>query len=190
MRIMINKIKSVIKCIILITLFKIRYHGYVKFGITGSLLKIPEIMVSKGGVIDIAPHCRFEKGAFAAIDGGEIHIGELSSFGINDLIVSHEYIKIGKGCLIAPNVSIYDHDHIFDNNGVQPFYKTGKVEIGDNVWIGTGAIILRNTKIGDGCIIGAGTVVKGIIPSNTIVTGNREIQIKKIVQTGDYGKCQ
>ena len=61
-------------------------------------------------------------------------------------------------------------------------YKIGSVVIEDNVWIGAGVIILRNTTIGKNCIIGAGTIVKGNIPNNTIVTTNREINIKKLVK--------
>ena len=49
--------------------------------------------------------------------------------------------------------------------------------IGEKTWIGTGAIILRGSSIGENCIIAAGTVVKGNIPNNSIAKNNREIEI-------------
>lgn len=46
------------------------------------------------------------------------------------------------------------------------------VTIGDNVFIGAGAIVLPGSNIGNNCIIGAGCVVKGMIPDNSVVIGN------------------
>lgn len=50
--------------------------------------------------------------------------------------------------------------------------KVGKVNIGNNCFIGWGAIILPNTTIGDNCIIGAGSVITKSVPKNSIVAGN------------------
>ncbi len=52
------------------------------------------------------------------------------------------------------------------------FTKCGRVDIGDDVFIGIGAIILPNTQIGSKVIIGAGTVVGRNIPDNSVVIGN------------------
>ena len=51
-------------------------------------------------------------------------------------------------------------------------------EIGKNVWIGANTVILRGTKIGDNCVIGAGTIVKGDFPENSIIVQNREPKVK------------
>ena len=53
------------------------------------------------------------------------------------------------------------------------------IEIGSNVWIAEKAVILRNVKIGDYCIIGAGSVVTKDIPSYSIAVGNPAKIIKK-----------
>ena len=45
--------------------------------------------------------------------------------------------------------------------------------IGDNVFIGAGCIILPGTRIGNNCIVGAGTVCSGIIPDNSVIAGNK-----------------
>ena len=58
-------------------------------------------------------------------------------------------------------------------------YKTASVEIGNNVWIGANAVILRGTKIGNNAVIAAGAVVKGIVPANSVFIQKRETKIVK-----------
>lgn len=139
---------------------------------------IPDVSVRNNGEIKIARHCLIEKCTLAAVNGGIISVKQGTSLGMNDIIISHEKISIGENCSLAPNICIYDHD--FDANGKTKGFKTGEVNIGNNVWIGAGVIILRNTSIGDNCVIGAGTVIKGVVPSNSIVTGNRTMIIKSL----------
>ena len=50
--------------------------------------------------------------------------------------------------------------------------KTAPVKIGDNVWIGMGAVILKGVTIGDNSVVAAGAIVTKSIPANTIVAGN------------------
>lgn len=59
----------------------------------------------------------------------------------------------------------------------------GKIKIGNNVFIGTNSIILLNTTIGDNCIVGAGSVVRGQFPDNSVIVGNpAKIIMKTSVQ--------
>ena len=51
-------------------------------------------------------------------------------------------------------------------------YKKGEIIIGNNCWIGAGAIILMNVHIGNNCVIGAGSIVTKDIPDNCIAVGN------------------
>lgn len=83
---------------------------------------------------------------------------------------------------MGPNVLIYDHDHDFrKEEGLKKLkYKTAPVDIGDNVWIGANTIILRGTKIGNNCVIGAGSVIKGCYPDNSIVVQKRNTIITEI----------
>jgi len=48
----------------------------------------------------------------------------------------------------------------------------GKIKLGDNVFVGTNSIILLNTTIGNNCIVGAGSVVRGQFPDNSVIVGN------------------
>ena len=63
-------------------------------------------------------------------------------------------------------------------------YKTAPVEIGNNVWIGANTIILRGTKIGDNCVIGAGSIVKGNVLSNSVFLQKKENMVKEIERIG------
>lgn len=108
---------------------------------------------------------------------GILQIGKGCRFNRNDIVVVHSKIVIGDNTILGPNVCIYDHDHDFDHNGVIPGkYKTDDVHIGNKVWIGAGTIVLKGTQIGDNTIIGAGCIVKGDIPANSMVVArNREL---------------
>ena len=95
---------------------------------------------------------------------------------------------IGRYCSIAPNVSIGLGEHIlnkvstssiFYGNNAYDILTQEPVEIGNDVWIGTRAVILRGVKIGDGAIIGAGAVVTKEVLPFSIVVGVPARQIKK-----------
>ena len=117
--------------------------------------------------------------------GGMLIIGKGCSFNRNDIIVSRKQITIGNGTLIGPNVCIYDHDHAFGPNGIiKDKLNCGKIIIGNNVWIGAGTIILKNTTIGDNSVIGAGCVISGNIPDHSLVTAaNRDLKIAQLHET-------
>ena len=108
--------------------------------------------------------------------GARCVIGKHVSVGSNNFFVCRERIEIGDGSELAPNVLIYDHDHDFRAEGgiKAKQYKTAPVIIGKNVWIGANTVILRGTVIGDNCVIGAGSVVRGNVPSNTVLVQKRE----------------
>lgn len=87
-----------------------------------------------------------------------------------------EYIKIGKNCKITEDVVIVAHDYSWEvlRSAYGEILPSGgkTIEIGDNVFIGKRAIILRGVKIGNNSIIGAGSVVTKDVPDNVIVAGN------------------
>jgi len=90
--------------------------------------------------------------------------------------------KIGKKCLIGSGVHILSgkQQHIFDSVDI-PIQDQGgrisKISIGDDCWIGNGAIIMAD--IGNQCVIAAGAVVVNPVPDRMIVAGNPATVIKK-----------
>jgi maltose O-acetyltransferase len=82
-------------------------------------------------------------------------------------------IEIGDGCQIGTSVQILTADHPRDPALRRQRLELGKpVGIGQNVWIGSGAIILRGVSVGDDAIIGAGSVVTRDVPPGMTVVGN------------------
>lgn len=79
-------------------------------------------------------------------------------------------ITVGDNVLISTNVRILAHDASTNYAGTHT--KIGIVEIGNDVFIGSGSIILCNTRIGNNVIIGAGSVVSHDVPSDSVVAGN------------------
>jgi len=91
-----------------------------------------------------------------------------------------ERIEIGKDVAIAENVCIRDSD----NHTIVPgkYKKTKPVIIGDHVWIGMNATILKGVEIGTGAIIAAGAVVTKNVPPNCLVAGVPAKVIKENVK--------
>ena len=115
--------------------------------------------------------------------GHGIRLGEHVYINAGCTFLDGACITIGDYTLIAPNVQIYTAFH--PTNAVERFgepkadgsfefckTKTAPVIIGDNVWIGGGAIILPGVTIGNSVVIGAGSVVTKNIPDNVIAAGS------------------
>lgn len=96
------------------------------------------------------------------------YCGEFCVFGVN------AGIKIGRSVMIAQAVTIRDTDHqavALDIPMANQGIVTARVNVGDDVWIGHGAIILRGVRIGNGAIVAAGSVVTKDVPDYSIVAG-------------------
>lgn len=123
------------------------------------------------------------KGKFDVFYGGDIICFKKSRLIIgsgfcnsNVLIRCTKSIKIGNDVAISHNVTIMDSDA---HNIVEYDHKKTKpVIIGDHVWIGSRAMILKGVKIGDGAVIAAGAVVTKDVPANTLVAGTPARVIK------------
>lgn len=87
----------------------------------------------------------------------------------NVSITAMKNITIGDNVRIANNVVIVDHDHDFQNN-LSDFISEDVI-IGNDVWIGANAVILRGVHIGDHAVIAAGSVVNEDIPAFAVAGG-------------------
>lgn len=110
-----------------------------------------------------------------------IVIGNNVSASDNVHIACTNSLAIGTGTLIGSRVILSDHAHgVYQGDqqtspevppAQRPLSNTGTVIVGENVWIGDGVAILAGAHIGDGAIIGANSVVTGVIPPRTIAVG-------------------
>lgn len=107
---------------------------------------------------------------------GTMNIGENVSIGTNCFISSDAGgVNIGAYCMIGSNACIIGNNYQYDKLDVPTCLqkKTSKgINIGDNVWVGSGCMILDGATIGNGAIITPNSVVSGKIPDNAIVQGN------------------
>ena len=102
---------------------------------------------------------------------------------INFTMICANSIEIGYNVMMGRNVTIRD------NNGghylsMQGYKESQPVKIGNHVWLCEGCTIMPGAKIGDGAIVGAGSVVYGKVPPNSLVSGNPA----KVVQTNTFWK--
>lgn len=103
-----------------------------------------------------------------------VSIGGGSMIGENCFLDGYSGLTIGRNVLVAHNASIIAEDHGFASRRIpirrQPKTK-GPIVIGDDVWVGCGARVLKGVTIGTGAIIGAGSVVTRDVPPYSIVGG-------------------
>jgi len=109
----------------------------------------------------------------ACNENSEIEVGENTTIGYHTYIFSSNKITVGKNCMIAPFVYIVDSDHGIERSRLMNLQAniTSPIIIMDDVWIGTGAKILKGVTINQGAIIAAGSVVKEDVPSYKIFGG-------------------
>ena len=119
------------------------------------------------GRVDLASRATIQVQKGAKLSIGRAHINHEAS-----IIIGCD-CSIGDGILISRAVRIFDSDFhkVMDEEGNQT-NQPKPMKIGDHVWIGLGAIILRGSHIGDGAVISAGAVVMGKIKAGTNAIGN------------------
>lgn len=147
------------------------------------------------GAVVIGKHVSCYAGcSFALGENGCCTIGDFTLLN-GALIMAEEKIEIGSHCLVSWNVGIADCDfhplepaqRLIDAQALAPFFEqrpqrprleTAAVKIGNNVWIGMNAVILKGVTVGDNSVVAAGSVVTKSVAPNTVVAGNPAVQVK------------
>ena len=126
--------------------------------------------------LKVAEHARIDvHGRFYLLTGFHLAVNDGASLSLgsgyinnNATIDCFEAITIGHGVAISSGVTIRDSDnHAINGNS----RVTAPVVIGDHVWIGLNATILKGVRIGNGAVVAAGAVVTADVPENTLVGG-------------------
>jgi maltose O-acetyltransferase len=114
--------------------------------------------------------------------GANIELGERVFFNFNCIVLDVCPVRIGSFSLFGPAVQIYTPMHPF-NAELRRREEYGKpVEIGSDVWVGGGAIILPGVRIGSRAIIGAGSVVTRDVPEGMFAAGNPCRVIREVTE--------
>jgi acetyltransferase-like isoleucine patch superfamily enzyme len=136
--------------------------------------------------------------SFAIGLNGRCTIGDFTLLN-GALLMAEERIEIGSHCLISWNVGIADSDfhplepaqRLLDAQALAPFFKarpprpelkSSPVKIGNNVWIGMNAVILKGVTIAENSVVAAGSVVTKSVPANSVVAGNPAVVVKTFEQ--------
>ena len=138
--------------------------------------------VGPGVVLQVGKGARLELGRWSWIGHGtkirahegSVSIGAKTVMGQECTISAFQRVDIGRECVIADRVMFIDFDHgvveVERPIRMQGIYKRD-VKIGNNVWIGYGACILRGVTVGDNAVIGTNSVVTKDVPANAVVAG-------------------
>lgn len=121
-------------------------------------------------------------------DFGNIEIGEDFISNFNLVVLDEARVTFGKNVFVGPNVSIYTVDHALvaeeRNRGVM---RALPVTIGDNVWIGGNTVILPGVTIGEGTVVGAGSLVTKSIPAGVVAIGSPCKAVREITDADRTG---
>lgn len=137
-----------------------------------------------GSSFVLGRHTTWRKRFSVMIDKeAKVEIGDNCFFNNDCSINANRLIKIGDGAIFGENVKIYDHNHKFADLNMaikDQGFSVSEVVIGKHCWIGSNVIILKGSKIGDNCVIGAGVTVSGEIKPNTIIKNANNYTVEAI----------
>lgn len=151
----------------------VRVDGFLRFNISqtpglkvktcGYLSLAGNASLECGGAFDISAGCRL-----GVMDGAKLALGS-GYMNYDCKIYCFKQITIGSGAAISEGVIIRDSDNHSIAGSEKP--ACAPITIGDNVWIGMNAVILKGVRIGDGCVIAAGALVNSDIPDHCLAAG-------------------
>ena len=125
-----------------------------------------------------------------------MHIGKNFYCGPGFTVLDHAKVTIGDNVMIAPHVSLLTAYHpkhytqrivrkmpdTFEPHGRGDYELISPITIGNNVWIGSSAIVLPGVSIGDNSIIGAGSVVTRSVPTDSLAIGSPAKVVRTITE--------
>lgn len=115
--------------------------------------------------------------------GTNIELGERVFFNFNCIVLDVCQVRIGSFTLFGPAVQIYTAMHPLNAKKRREQEYGQPIEIGSDVWVGGGAIILPGVTIGSGAVIGAGSVVTRSVPEGMFAAGNPCRVIRPITES-------
>lgn len=133
------------------------------------------VRMGKGAVWSSTGGCKISYGSTLEILKDAVLDCKYFTMNSHSTMIAALKITLGQDVMIARNVTIYDSDfhQLLSRDGKMINYPS-PVVIGDHVWLAANVMVLKGTTIGDGCIIGAQTVVSGTVAPNTLLQSRRE----------------
>ncbi len=133
------------------------------------------ITLERGGFLEIGDDVVIDQGAELIIhSGGRLLIGARVYIGKRDLISVKTQVTIGDHCIFAHQVTIIDSHHSYDDyqTPIRDQKETSHpIHISQNVWLGTGVVIVKGIELGDHTVVGANSVVTHSFGPRAVIGG-------------------
>ncbi|MDB4912876.1 MAG: acetyltransferase [Gemmatimonadetes bacterium] len=166
--------------------------GRVTIG-SGTRIQWRRVRVPSGNLLAVGNQSLIEARVLFESDGGRIAIGDRTYIGRSSLIC-HTSIDIGNDVIMSWGITVVDHNSHSINwskrstdvadwaRGTKNWEQVRRrpVRIGDKVWIGFNASVLMGVTVGEGAVIGAGSVVRRDVPAYCVVAGNPAMVIREL----------
>lgn len=183
MRHSIGNLISVVFSLSKFSVMKIFYGKYFKYALVERISPNVVIDIESKSYLNLGKRVRIHSGSRLTVaDHGTLQLGADCRLNNNCRVACRYNIKIDDGVEFGPGVLVYDHDHDFRVVGgiKKNKFKKSEVYIGKNCWIGANTIILRGTRLGDNCVVAAGSVIKGEYPADSLIVQKRETRCTHI----------
>lgn len=121
------------------------------------------------------------EGGFYCDYGNKISIGDRVYINAHCTVLDGGNIAIGNDCMFGPNVQLLSVGHDIDPiKRLEKHSYIDDINIGNNVWLGAGVIVLAGVTIGDNSVVGAGSVVSKNVDSQSLYVGNPAVKVKSL----------
>ena len=136
--------------------------------------------------IDIGTGVFLGRGTILSCKDGDIVLGDHVNIGFQSEIFSGSSVTVGRYGLFAAYTYLVGGGHAFEGRGtpvIEQARESKGIHLGDNVWLGAGALVMDGVTIGDDVVVGAGAVVTGDLPAGAVAVGVPA----KVVRTREAG---
>lgn len=154
------------------------YNNVVRIG-KGTIFKDCRISLQNNTQMTIGSNGIWDNGRITICDNGVLEVGNDFTIGPDYrlAVVANTKISIGNDCMFSWHITFLTNDGhaIFDRitgKRINDVMSKGKIQIGNHVWIGANGMILYDTLIEDGSVVGANSLVKGSFPANCVLAGD------------------
>ena len=124
------------------------------------------IVIGNGGFLG--------RGTILSCKDGDIVLGDHVNIGFQSQIFSGSTVTVGRYGLFAAYTYLVGGGHAFEGLGtpvIEQARESKGIHLGDNVWLGAGALVMDGVRIGDDVVVGAGAVVTGDLPAGSVAVG-------------------